>query len=72
MFHCTNCQILMIKANHEYYCPRCGLVENDYFNFSDKRDGVGIPVPSWKANFKQTKEPYTWKGGRRIIRTNYI
>lgn len=68
MFQCKICHTRMIKSNYEYYCPRCGLVETNYIKFNNYREGVGIPVPPWKSNFSQTKKPFVWRGGRRIIR----
>lgn len=47
MFQCKNCLNPMVKSNNEYYCPRCGLVENNYMNHSNYREGVGKPVPPW-------------------------
>ncbi|MFA5302917.1 MAG: hypothetical protein WC393_00070 [Candidatus Nanoarchaeia archaeon] len=68
---CPNCNLNLINTPHESYCPRCGLVYNDYLNYGDLMKGMSPFNSSWRANFPQTMKPYKNVGGRMIMKKEY-
>ncbi len=57
----------MIRCRHEYYCPKCGLVKEDFFDTKTSYDGRTYPygaMPLWMSNLPQTKPAHVWHNGR--------
>lgn len=66
MVTCVSCGVEMIRGHREYYCPKCGLVNNeDDFQVTNKEDHGWFTQP-WQQNFSQTKPASKWVG-RRIV-----
>ncbi len=57
---CPRCKVLMYKSSQEYYCPKCGLVIEDFNlqpEFDKERGSFAFP---YLANLPQTMLAGKW------------
>ncbi len=61
---------MMVYSLHlrEYYCPNCGLVEQDFNLMPAYDDGRGPALQPWMQNLPQTIPAEQWMGPRVKIR----
>jgi len=64
---CPNCCSFMIKGNHEWFCTKCGHVEDDYIQFTRNGFTNTKSYSGWRNNFQQTKDQFEINNGRILI-----
>jgi hypothetical protein len=52
----------------EYYCPKCGLVEQDFNLAPAFNEGRGPALQPWMQNLPQTIPAEKWVGSRCFIK----
>lgn len=60
----------MVYSLHprEYYCPKCGLVEQDFNLMPAFDDSHGPALQAWMQNLPQTMPVIQWQSGRPLMK----
>lgn len=57
---CPECKLVTVFDKSEFYCPKCGLVIED-FNLMPVFEKRSPGIAFWRCNLSQTKPlPYYW------------
>ena len=66
MVICEVCKIRMRRGHHEYYCPKCGLVKEDFILKPGYGEHNSKAVPFWRSGIKQTQDAFKWVNHRPV------